>query len=86
MRTFNGKTYEEGQKHDMQELLEIISILRCPQGCPWDREQTHETLKKCLTDETEEVLQAINAARSEMPVPWYTAHGNCGSMCNASVR
>jgi len=60
MRTFNGKTYEEGQKHDMQELLEIVSILRCPQGCPWDREQTHETLKKCLTDETEEVLQAID--------------------------
>lgn len=60
MRTFNGKTYEEGKMHDMQELLEIISILRCPRGCPWDREQTHETLKKCLADETEEVLQAID--------------------------
>lgn len=60
MREFNGKTYEEGKKHDMEELLEIISILRSPQGCPWDREQTHETLKKCLTDETEEVLQAID--------------------------
>ena len=50
MRTFNGKTYVEGEKHTMEELLEIISILRCPQGCPWDREQTHESLKKCLTD------------------------------------
>lgn len=60
MRAFNGKVYIEGEKHDMEELLEIISILRCPQGCPWDREQTHESLKKCLTDETEEVLQAID--------------------------
>jgi MazG family protein len=60
MREFNGKKYEEGTPHDMQELLEIITILRSPQGCPWDREQTHETLKKCLTDETQEVLQAID--------------------------
>ncbi len=60
MRNFNGKTYEEGKPHDMQELLEIVAILRSPDGCPWDREQTHETLKKCLTDETEEVLQAID--------------------------
>ena len=60
MRTFNGKTYVEGEEHDMEELLEIISILRCPQGCPWDREQTHKSLKKCLADETEEVLAAID--------------------------
>ncbi len=60
MRTFNGKSYVEGEKHDMAELLEIVSILRCPEGCPWDREQTHETLKKCFADETEEVLQAID--------------------------
>lgn len=59
MREFNGKTYTEGEKHTMEELLEIISILRSPQGCPWDREQTHESLEKCLRDETEEVVQAI---------------------------
>lgn len=60
MRIINGKTYAEGDRHDFGELLEIVSILRSPEGCPWDREQTHETLKKCLTDETEEVLQAID--------------------------
>lgn len=65
MRLINGKTYEEGSRHDMEELLEIISILRSPQGCPWDREQTHESLKKCLTDETEEVLQAIDKKDDE---------------------
>lgn len=60
MRVINGKTYTEGEKHDVAELLEIISVLRSPVGCPWDREQTHETLKKCLTDETSEVLAAID--------------------------
>lgn len=39
---------------------QIISILRGPEGCPWDREQTHQSLKKYLQEETEEVLQAID--------------------------
>lgn len=60
MREHNGKIYVEGQPHNMEELLEIISVLRSPQGCSWDRAQTHESLKKCLTDETEEVLCAID--------------------------
>lgn len=60
MKQINGKVYEEKKPHDMKELLEIIHILRSPDGCPWDREQTHQTLKKCLVDETEEVLEAID--------------------------
>lgn len=60
MRKINGKIYEEKKVHDLQELLEIIEVLRSPEGCSWDREQTHESLKKCLSDETEEVLQAID--------------------------
>lgn len=60
MREINGKFYEEKQAHDMQELLEIVEVLRSPEGCSWDREQTHESLKKCFLDETEEALQAID--------------------------
>ena len=60
MREHNGRTFVEGTPHNMEELLEIIRVLRRPQGCSWDRAQNHETLKKCLTDETEEVLAAIN--------------------------
>lgn len=60
MREFNGKVYEEKAQHNISELLEIITILRSPEGCPWDREQTHESMKKCLTDETQEVLEAID--------------------------
>ena len=46
MREINGKTYIEKEPHDMQELLEIVEVLRSPDGCSWDREQTHESLKK----------------------------------------
>lgn len=56
----NGKEYVEKDTHDFAELREIITILRSENGCKWDRAQTHETLKKCLTDECEEVLQAID--------------------------
>lgn len=41
------------------KLLRIMARLRSPTGCPWDREQTHETIIKCLTDEAEEVIQSI---------------------------
>lgn len=60
MREINGKVYEEKAPHNMEELLEIVTVLRSPEGCSWDRAQTHESMKKCLQDETEEVLQAID--------------------------
>ena len=60
MKEHNGKTYLEGQKHDMAELLEIVEILRSENGCEWDRAQTHESLKKCLIDESQEVIDAID--------------------------
>ncbi len=60
MRTFNGKEYTEKAPHDFGELVEIVAVLRSENGCKWDRAQTHETLKKCLTDECEEVLEAID--------------------------
>ena len=43
------------------EFVETIATLRAPGGCPWDQEQTHESMKKCLIDEAEEVLEAIDA-------------------------
>lgn len=41
-------------------LHEIVDILRSPEGCPWDREQTHESLRKNLIEETYEVLETID--------------------------
>ena len=42
-------------------LLEIMARLRGPDGCPWDREQTPETLRRYLLEETYEVLEAIDS-------------------------
>ena len=46
-------------KYTYEEFVEIIETLRSENGCPWDREQTHESLRPCLMEETAEVLAAI---------------------------
>ena len=43
----------------MQELLEVMDKLLGPGGCPWDREQTHQTLTRYLIEESYEVIEAI---------------------------
>lgn len=48
------------QKYDLTDLVDIIARLRAPDGCPWDRKQTHESMKKCLLEETQEVIDAID--------------------------
>ncbi|MBI1882701.1 MAG: nucleoside triphosphate pyrophosphohydrolase [Chlamydiae bacterium] len=47
-------------KNWVLELEEIMSRLRAKGGCPWDREQTHETLKKYLIEEAYELMDAID--------------------------
>ncbi|MBI3040954.1 MAG: nucleoside triphosphate pyrophosphohydrolase [Chloroflexi bacterium] len=42
-------------------LVDIIARLRAPDGCPWDREQTHASLKEYLLEECYEVLEALDA-------------------------
>jgi tetrapyrrole methylase family protein / MazG family protein len=42
------------------DLVEIMAKLRAPNGCPWDRKQTHESLKPYLLEETYEVLETID--------------------------
>jgi tetrapyrrole methylase family protein / MazG family protein len=43
-----------------QRLVDLMARLRAPGGCPWDREQTFDTIKPFLLDETYEVLDAID--------------------------
>jgi tetrapyrrole methylase family protein / MazG family protein len=47
------------------ELVELISRLRAPGGCPWDREQTHESLKPMMLEEAYEVVEAIDEGNDE---------------------
>lgn len=45
---------------EFAKLVELIARLRAPGGCPWDREQTHESLKPMMLEEAYEVVEAID--------------------------
>src|SRR5262249_5311586 len=45
---------------EFRRPVEIVARLRAPDGCPWDREQTIDTLKRYVLEETYEVLDAID--------------------------
>lgn len=47
-------------KYTFEDLIDIMKLLRSESGCPWDREQTHESLKRYLIEETYEVLEVID--------------------------
>lgn len=47
-------------RHSVEGLMQMMRRLRAPGGCPWDAEQTHETLKKSLLEECYEVIDAID--------------------------
>ncbi len=49
-------------------LEDVMARLRAEDGCPWDREQTHESIKICLLEETAEVLEAIDSGNDELLV------------------
>lgn len=52
---------EHKEKYSFDDLLEIMARLRGENGCPWDREQTHESLRIYLLEEAYEVLEALDA-------------------------
>lgn len=46
-------------KNNFADLVDTFAILRGPNGCPWDKKQTHESLIKNLREESEELISAI---------------------------
>ncbi|MHB8687643.1 MAG: nucleoside triphosphate pyrophosphohydrolase [Candidatus Dormibacteraceae bacterium] len=57
MTDSNEKPYSPG----IGAIFEVVARLRAPGGCPWDREQTHESLRPYLLEETYELLEAIDS-------------------------
>ena len=58
--------YKFKDKYNIEDLLEIMRILRAPGGCPWDAQQNHESIKKNFIEETYEVIEAINKNDKEL--------------------
>lgn len=58
-----AQKYKTGIKYSFEDFVHIIEALRAPDGCPWDRAQTHESLRPCMMEEAAEVLSAIRILR-----------------------
>ena len=56
----NAKAFPIKEKYDFDDLCAVMKILRGEGGCPWDREQTHESIRKNFIEETYEVAEAID--------------------------
>lgn len=59
-------SFEFKDRYDVNDLISIVALLRAPGGCPWDAEQTHESIKKNFIEETYEVIEAINKNDKEL--------------------
>ena len=55
-----SQPFSEEELGTFQALVDIVARLRAPGGCPWDREQTHNSLKRNLLEESYEVIEAID--------------------------
>ncbi|MBR6046335.1 MAG: nucleoside triphosphate pyrophosphohydrolase [Ruminococcus sp.] len=53
-------------KYGLDDLVDIVAVLRSENGCPWDKVQTHESIRKDLLEETYEVLEAIDCGDPAM--------------------
>lgn len=60
------KDFQFKDIYNCDDLIKIVSILRAPGGCPWDAEQTHESIRRDFIEETYEVIEAINKKNPEM--------------------
>jgi len=52
-------------KYTIEDLMAVVRRLFAPDGCPWDRAQTHESLRRNLPEEAYEAVDAIDSGRSE---------------------
>ncbi len=58
--------FERKTRYTVEDLCEIMRLLRSENGCPWDRVQTHESIRKNLIEETYEAVEAIDCKDSSM--------------------
>ena len=51
---------KDKEKYDINDLIEIVKCLRAPDGCPWDKVQTHQSIRKDFIEEVYEAVEAID--------------------------
>lgn len=73
MVDFPGKAH-----YDLDDLRQLVEVLRGEGGCPWDREQTHESLRRGLLEEAGELCEAIDEGS---PPTCRKSWGTCCCRC-----
>lgn len=58
--------FKEKSNYKFDDLVEIMKLLRSPNGCPWDREQNHKSIRQNFIEETYEVIEAIDNDNKEL--------------------
>ena len=58
--------FQEKPNYSFDDLIEIVKILRAPGGCPWDRAQTHKSIRSNFIEETYEAVEAIDTDDTEL--------------------
>ena len=58
--------FKEKDNYNFSDLVEIVKVLRSPNGCPWDREQTHKSIRANFIEETYEAVEAIDTEDREL--------------------
>jgi tetrapyrrole methylase family protein/MazG family protein len=58
--------FEQKEHYQMDDLRQIMTILRSDNGCPWDKEQDHHSIRKNFLEETYEVLEAIDEENPDL--------------------
>ncbi|MBR2715271.1 MAG: nucleoside triphosphate pyrophosphohydrolase [Ruminococcus sp.] len=58
--------FELKSRYGFEDLVEIMRILRSPDGCPWDRVQTHKSIRQNFIEETYEAIEAIDTEDVEL--------------------
>lgn len=59
-------TYPNKEAYTFGDVVELVQLLRRPDGCPWDRVQTHESIRRNLIEETYEACEAIDTQDTEL--------------------
>lgn len=62
----------EKKRYTLDDLMEIVSSLRKEGGCPWDQAQTHASMKSCMLNEAQEVVEGIDL---------YESTGDADNLC-----
>ena len=57
--------FESLERYGMDDLVRIMEVLRAPDGCPWDRVQTHQSIRRNMLEEAYEVAEAIDEMNYE---------------------